>query len=275
MEGWEDIAKMTEHEYRTHPAISRSELWRLRESPEKFIYYREHPTEPTTALIFGQMVHKLVLEGATFGVDFVVAPDCDRRTKLGKAEWEIFQASVGDRTVVSPDDFEKAAEMAEAIRNHPLAARLLGGRHETPHFWTDPDTGEECKCRTDAEVWIDGQLWIVDYKTTADASTDGFQKEAHKYGYGFQAAMYSEGVEADTGIRPVFAFVAQEKQPPYAVNIFVADEEFVSRGYDTFRELLGLYHECKETGNWFGYLGPDMTVNILELPAWLREKSEN
>ena len=32
---------MTEKEYRQHPAISRSELWHIRESPEKFKWYRE------------------------------------------------------------------------------------------------------------------------------------------------------------------------------------------------------------------------------------------
>lgn len=265
---------MTEKEYRSNPAISRSDLWKLRESPEKFIWAKEHPADPTPALIFGQIVHKLVLEPELFGDDFALAPDCDRRTKLGRQEWDVFQAGLGDRTVVSPDDFQKASEMAEAIKAHPLASRLLDGRHETPHFWTDLDTGIVCKCRTDAEVEIDGQTWVVDYKTTADASTEGFQREANKYGYDFQAAMYSEGVEADTGERPRFAFVAQEKQPPYAINIFVADEDFVSRGYDIFRELLGLYAECKASGNWYGYLGRENTINILELPAWLREKKE-
>lgn len=266
---------MTEREYRTHPAVSRSELWRLRESPEKFAWAKEHPAEPTPALIFGQMVHKLVLEADRFYEDFAVCPDCDRRTKLGREEWEAFQTTVNGRTVISPADYQKAAEMAAAVKAHPLAARLLDGKHETPHFWEDHDTGEQCKCRTDVETEIDGQTWVVDYKSTADASTEGFQREANKYGYDFQSAMYSEGFEADTGIRPRFAFVAQEKTPPYAINIFVADEEFVTRGYDIFRELLGLYHECKETGNWYGYLGAGMTVNILQLPAWLREKSED
>lgn len=269
---------MTENEYRSYPAVSRSELWSLRESPEKFQWYKSHPTEPTPALIFGQLVHKLVLQPETFRADYAVAPKTDRRTKEGRAAWEEFSQSLDGQTVISSDDFEKASQMAQVIADNRLASRLLGingsGKHETPHFWRDEDTGEPCKCRTDAEVWIDGQLWVVDYKTTADASTEGFQREAHKYGYDFQAAMYSEGVRASTGEYPRFAFVAQEKAEPYAINIFVADNDFVTRGYDIFRELLGLYHECRVTGNWYGYLGPDDTVNILELPAWLREKSE-
>lgn len=266
---------MTEKEYRTHPAVSRSELWKIRVSPEKFRYAKDHPEDPTPALVFGQLVHKLVLEPESFEEDFAVAPDMDKRSKAGKAAWEEFALCLGSQTIVTPADFAKATEMAEAIKANPLAAKLLTGAHETPHFWTDQDTGVRCKCRTDCEPIIDGQRWVVDYKTTADASTEGFQKEAHKYGYDFQAAMYTEGLLAETGERPPFAFVAQEKTPPYAINIFVADNEFRQRGYDIFRELLGLYADCMATGNWYGYLGADNTVNILQLPAWLREKSED
>ena len=75
---------MTEKEYRQHPAISRSELWRIRESPQKFKYFREHPPEPTPALLFGQVFHKMLLEPDTFGEEFVVAPEVNRRTKEGK-----------------------------------------------------------------------------------------------------------------------------------------------------------------------------------------------
>ena len=71
---------MTEQKYRQNPAISRSELWRLRESPEKFRWSKDHPDEPTPALIFGQLVHKLVLEPDSFGEAFAVSPVGDRRS---------------------------------------------------------------------------------------------------------------------------------------------------------------------------------------------------
>ena len=57
---------MTEREYRQHPAISRSELWKMHESPEKFKWYKEHPIEPTPALLFGQLVHKMLLQPESF-----------------------------------------------------------------------------------------------------------------------------------------------------------------------------------------------------------------
>ena len=121
-------------------------------------------------------------------------------------------------------------------------------------------------------TWVNGTPIIVDYKTAADASTDGFIRHALKYGYDFQSAMYSEGVEAITGKRPRFVFIAQEKEAPYSGNVMEADELFIQRGKDKFRELLGIYAECMKTGNWYGYMGPEPVIAELSLPAWAAEK---
>ena len=58
------------------------------------------------------------------------------------------------------------------------------------------------------------------------------------------------------------------------MNIMQADEVFVRRGADLFRELIGIYHDCKKTGNWYGYLGPYNMINNLALPAWLAKEVE-
>ena len=86
--------------------------------------------------------------------------------------------------------------------------------------------------------------------------------------------MYSEGVKQTKGCKTDFVFIAQEKEPPYSVNILRADELFVQHGMDVFRELLGIYHECKQTDNWYGYLGPDAKLNTLGLPAWMAKEEQ-
>ena len=263
---------MTEKEYRTHPAISRSELWRIRESPEKFKWFKEHPEPPTPALVFGQVFHKLALEPLTFGDEFAIAPNVDRRTKDGKAAWAEFTAAADSKTVITQDVFDKASEMVCALYRAPFVKKLLDSEHELPLFWTDEMTSEPCKVRLDTLTEIGGQDVIVDLKTTADASTEAFMRSAISYGYDFQAAMYSEGYEKNTGKKPLFVFIAIEKEPPYSVNILQADEAFVSHGYDVFRELIGTYHQCKTTGNWYGFLGPYQVINNLALPSWLAEK---
>lgn len=265
---------MTEKEYRSHPAISRSELFKISESPEKFKYYREHPEEPTPALIFGQLLHKVVLLPDMIWEDFIVAPNVDRRTKDGKAEYAAFLEEAKDKVVVTSDMMTQAWEMASALSGNAFAQKLLDGEKEKEFFWTDDMTSEDCKCRVDCLTEIGNNLIVVDLKTTDCAETEAFTRSAIKYGYDLQAAMYSDGVEKNTGRKPLFVFIAIEKKPPYAINIMQADELFIRRGYDRFRELIGIYHDCKQTGNFYGYLGKFNQINNLALPAWLAKEVE-
>jgi len=264
---------MTEQEYRTHPAISRSQLWLMHESPEKFRYAMDNPDEPTPALLFGQMVHMMVLQTwDEWHQAYAVAPKADKRTKEGKEIWASFQAECADRTAVSFDDFQTAKDMTDAVYNNEFASKLLAGSHEVPFFWTDEMTGIECKCRCDCLTYIGDQLYIVDYKSSADASVEQFQRDAFRYGYALQAAMYSEGVKANMDGVPKFVFIVQEKKAPYSVNIFETDDAVITYGHDQFRQYIGMYKDCMTSGNWYGYLGRENVINTLMLPAYLSAK---
>ena len=274
---------MTEKEYRSHPAISRSELWRMHDSPEKFKWFKDHPEPATPALLFGQVAHKMLLEPEDFDSEFVVAPNVDRRTKAGKAQWEEFQAEAADKTVVSQDFYQTAAEMREAVMRVPSAANLLSGNgeNERPFFWVDELTGVECKCRTDRIIFNeDGGVTIVDYKTSANAETGAFNSSIFKYGYNLQAAMYSEGVMKALCLteRPDFVFIVQEKKPPYSVNVVEVSEDVMTYGLDVFRELIGTYKECMDVDFWPGYTGFYDEPNESYLPGYVtlgEEQEEN
>lgn len=266
---------MTEREYRASDGISRSELWNLNPrtggTPEKFKWFRENPEEPTKAMLFGTIVHKLFLEPDTFDDEFAVAPPVDKRTKEGKAIFAEFVESLNHRTIISADDMAQATAMVDVLRKTPFVESLVCGDadHERCIRWTDGMTGEACKIRVDSvRLMSDGTPLIVDYKTTNDASADGFLRKALAIGYDFQSGMYCEGAEHEFGKAARFVFIAQEKTAPYAVNIFEADPDFIQRGKDIFRELIGIYHECRITDNWWGYLGKDNAIGKLNLPQW-------
>lgn len=263
---------MTEHEYRSHPAVSRSELWRIHDSPQKFKYFKEHPQGPTPTLLFGQTFHKLALEPDAFFDEFAVMPLVDRRTREGKCLWNDFMEQSADKTMIPTEMHEQAQAMCEALYAEPFAQKLLDGSREVPFFWVDDLTGEECKCRVDCLNTHYSQPIVVDVKSTMDAATDAFIRDAIKYGYDFQAAMYLEGVSRHIQQKPLFVFIAVEKTPPYAVNILRADELLLRRGYGLFRDYIGIYHDCKQTGNWYGYLGKNNQINNLALPAWLAKE---
>lgn len=249
---------MTQKEYRSDESISRSELFPIFESPQKMKYLMENPDEKESlALLEGRAAHKEILEPDTFVDEFIVAPQCDRRTTEGKKIYAEFLTKAEGKDVLTADSYQKIKDMAAAIRQNELAVKFLKGIHETSYFWTDPDTGEKCKVRPDCIADVDGKKYIVDYKTTDSCADGRFERSVRKYGYKFQAGMYREGVFQNTFEDYGFAFVAQEKTAPYAVRVYICSDEFIQEGYEQFRTAIAKYHWCKENNNFYGYEGPD------------------
>lgn len=245
-------------EYDAMDGIRRSSLWIMNKSPAHFREAMDSPPEPTPALAFGVAAHKYILEKESFDEEFAVAPDVDRRTKQGKEDYAAFIASLDGRAAISSGELDQIKAMAAAVDSHPTARRYLSGAHERVYLWEDPMTGEPCKCKVDSIGEVDGVLTVTDYKTAESCEDGHFEKSCRKYGYHFQAGMYCEGVFMNELTRPEFVFVAQEKKPPYAVRVYRCDEGFVAQGYDKFRELIGLYHRCREAGEWPGYPDADL-----------------
>lgn len=256
---------MTNKEYRETEAISRSELFVLfSQTPMHMKYYQEHPEEKdSAAMLEGRAAHKIILEPDTFDDEFVVAPQCDRRTKEGKEIYANFLETAEGKEVIPSDLKEKVTAMAAAINQNEQAKKFLTGEHEQSFFWTDAETGEKCKVRPDCIAEVDGKKYIVDYKTT-DLCADGyFERSVRKYGYKFQAGMYREGVFQNTFEDYGFAFVAQEKKAPFAVRVYVCNEDFISEGFEQFRQTINLYHWCKTHDKWYGYEGADNIITDL------------
>lgn len=268
---------MTEQEYNAAEGIRRSDLWIMKDSPEKFRWHMDHPeeeSEKSPAFLFGSAAHKYVLEPETWDLEYAVAPNIDKRTKAGREEWESFVQSNGMKTIIGQDSFDTICEMASAIPRTSLAKEMLTGQHEVPFFWTDPDTGEKCKCKADVLKQTDGKYVVVDYKTATDASTETFNKHIFKYGYHVQAAMYTDGLRnaIQLDYRPKFFFVVQEKKAPYAVNVIEVSDEVMQYGDTVYHELMRKYNECNEMDLWPGYV--EDVPNDSWLPGWVDPEFE-
>jgi ATP-dependent exoDNAse (exonuclease V) beta subunit len=267
---------MTEKEYNEHPGVRRSDLWKISESPEKYKYAVEHPLEPTPALVFGAATHKYILEKDGFDEEYAVIPEMiDRRTKAGKEMWEEFLTKTSGKAAISTEDFKTMTEMRKVLEDNPIANKLLYGKGKTemPFFWKDKDTHELCKVKLDRLVRLDRRFAVVDYKTAKNAKTDVFIHDMTRYGYTLQAAMYTEGVMKCKRLkyRPDFIFVVQEKTPPYSVNVVYvpSDSSVMQYGIDQFREFIGILHQCKETGYFFGYTGAFGDMSEAYLPGYV------
>lgn len=243
--------------YNDIPGVRRSALWEIRKSPAHYQYAVTHMDEPTPALLFGIAAHKYILEPDTFWQEYALTPDVDRRTKAGKEEWNAYIAGLGDKTGLSYKDYITIEDMSNAIKANPTASELLQGKHEVPVTWTDPETGELCKCRLDC---IHGHT-IVDYKTTTSCAGSDFERSCRMYGYKLQAAMYTEGMFQNSLEEYDFAFVAQEKKEPYAVRVYHCDPAWVQEGMEIYRELMAIYHDCRVNDFWPGYADKELIAD--------------
>ena len=266
---------MTEREYNEANGVRRSDLWRMNDSPEKYKYFLDNPQEQTPAMAFGSACHKMILEPATFGDEYAIAPvGIDRRTKAGKEQWEAFMTENEGKTIVSNDDAEIMRGMEEKLEQCKLANDLLrgDGESETPFFWTDEETGEDCKVKLDRLITgEDGKLYVIDYKTASSAETEKFNKSMFAFGYTLQAAMYTEAVRKvrELDYRPGFIFVVQEKKAPFSVNVVQVSPDVMEYGDRQFHTLLNKLHTCKELDEYPGYLPIGGGYNWTDLPAWV------
>ena len=98
------MLQISNAEYRKSDGISSTELKKIAISPMHYRFWKDNPKEDTPALLFGRAAHKYMLEKDDFFNEFAVAPNVDRRTKVGKEEWTKFvEDNKGKEGLISKD----------------------------------------------------------------------------------------------------------------------------------------------------------------------------
>lgn len=248
--------------------------------PAKFQWNRKHGQGSKKTFDFGAAAHREVL-GAGSDVVVIAGTGKDEnawRTNDDKAAVEAVRAE--GKTPITPRDADTVADMAAALREHPVAAALLSPDYidaEQVLVWLDDDAGIWCRAMLDGlprrtAIRVGERFIIVDYKSTKSADPRSLAKSFAEYGYHRQDAWYVDGVRA-LGLDedPTFVFVCQEKDPPYLVAAVQLNDEARSIGARENRLARHLFRRCMETDTWPGY---GDAVLSLGLPAWMVAQHE-
>lgn len=237
--------------------------------------------KPTPALAMGSATHKALFEKDTFLETYIVMDDtkicqeiggkAPRQTNRYKDWLSDFQNKNGNKTIIDAADFRTCIAIRNAVASHPAAAILLEkGVPEQRIDWAwqgDNSAGNpiQVKCKSKLD-WQSHNGFIVDLKTTEDASPTEFAKSAYNYRYHVQAAFYLEAYYQKYG-EPArgFIFIAAEKKPPYAVALYYATPDMINLGRREYEADLRVYHDCLVTGE-FPSFGTE--IKQLVLPAW-------
>jgi len=274
--------------------ISYSGLKNLKTSPAHYKQYKDEPAEvETDAMAFGSAYHTYILEPERFEAEYYVFDDdaiyqvligegfkSPRSTKQYKEWQESEMRVIGDRKVIEKDNYKKIVDMKEKLMQHYYCRALLSkGEAEKSITGILHTTEGDINLKGRPDYIRPDKHFIIDLKTTFDASVDGFTRAAADGGYHIQAALYSDLMEMITndGRGWSFYFIAQEKRKPYAFNIFEASAQFIGQGRYEYEQLLKLYNMCLKDGRWPGYqvFCQWKSGNIeLNLPPWAVKKIE-
>jgi hypothetical protein len=234
--------------------------------PARFHYDRHNPPTTSKAFSMGRAAHQIVL-----GVDpgIFVGDYPNWRTKA--AQEAKAAAEAAGLVALLPDDMAQIEAMADQIRAHTVATKLLSnGKPEQTLIWQDEETGVWCRARLDflPDTPPPGRRLILpDYKTSKSAEPEYMRKHIYDYGYYIQAAWYRRGAKAlRIDEDALFVFIVQEKEPPYIVTLFVPDYTMLAYGEAQCQRALKKYAECEAKGVWGPYSDEIVYVS---LPAWV------
>lgn len=236
--------QMPSADYHAHPAIGKSTLDLIARDPHLVEWARHAPQDAskTSALDFGDAMHAILLEPERLTADFAVAPELNLRTNDGKAEYKRFVEQHAGKTILDHDDYRKLQLMLASVRANRQAMALLEGDegfNEHSWFWTDRETGLECKCRPDR--YIPSRALLIDVKTTPDISKFKFSVE--DYRYYVQDAWYCDGMAAN-GIDCTMAFLVVQTSIEcgrYPVQVVTLPQETFLYGQQIYRRDLNRY----------------------------------
>lgn len=269
-------------DYRGWDAVGVHDLMLVNRSLAHFTNSRENPIAPTDAMRFGTAAHSWILTPELAPDEVMVAPKIDRRTKAGKEAWADFQAMSASKTIVSEEEAHHLAKMANAVATSPAARNLLDQAplREVSFLRTDPEADVVCRGRADAMA--PDCSWIVDLKTTVNASPGEFARTAAKFNYHAQAAFYLDHLTALTehdsdppaNHLPTFMFVVVEKLPPYGVGVYYLDAEAIEAGRTLYRRALNSYSTYAKGQMLTAGYNSSVIPDEISLPRWAIHAAE-
>lgn len=254
-------ANLSRAEYDQEDALSFTGLKELLKSPAHYQHWRTAVREETKALIIGAATHSAVLTPDIFKDAYAMAPECDRRTKEGKAIWEAAQAALKPgQKVLAFDDYQHIMDIADAVTKVFPATE---GWSELPLFGKDRET--PIKGIPD---FIAADGWIYDLKTTSDAIDErSALRTILNYKYHVQAAHYIRLAQNHRGDILGHRIIFVEKDAPHSVAIYEIAGEILDAGRTECERAYAIFDRCRAENTWETLLEHQGIVRLDTFPG--------
>lgn len=230
--------KDSNDEYHSHKSISASGLKTIYKKSVN--HYLNSVFKMSDAMNFGSAVHSAILEDSN---DIVVLPEFNARTKEGKKIKQDFINDNVGKIVIKQEEKEAIDKIKKNFNNHSLAKNLVKRLTETEVSYYGKIDNIDVRVRPDG---IKDNDYIIDIKTTMDASPRYFKSQIYNFAYHLQACFYSEAL----GYEPTkFRFITIENKYPYTVEVFAMSDDMIEYGRDAWRIAFKSWKEYLETND--------------------------
>ena len=240
--------------------LSYSSLKEFAKSPRHYLDYLNRKKETTAPMLFGSMVHCLLLEPSKFNEQFAVMGTIDRRTSAGKEAYAKFVEESAGKEVVMENDYNEAKGLADNVLSNPKLAPWIHNCHQyekefRAEMWGLPVRG-----------FFDGiaEDYILEVKTTMDASPENLMRDFYNRQYHMQAGLYNL-----VSNKPI-KYLIIETKGPYDAYIADATENYIKKGQELFSDTIVKFNKCMEDNAWTkGYEYHNNNITI-DLPSWVK-----
>lgn len=255
---------LSNKDYHASSAVSRSKLCWLDKSISYYNYKTSDTAEfkETDDMRIGEAVHIMILQPDLASGSIVIAPEVNKKTKLGRESAKFFAESNVGKVILTEQQYEMAKTISTLLYSridNELPGFFAHSVNESSIFF-DYD-GIQYKCRPDS--FVNGV--VVDIKTTKDAGKRAFQRSCIEYYYFLQAAMTKLGL-ASVGVEmKQFAFACVEKTEPYVTGMYLIDTDALEWGEKLF---LSLHNKLKRLQSDNEIECFDYESSFIGVPGW-------
>ena len=209
----------------------------------------------------GSLIHTLILEPEKFADTYAI---WEGGRRAGGAYTSFCELNA-NKEIIKPEDLEEVKPIAELARKNILIKNLKG----TEKLIEWDFAGVPFKGFVDGY----GDGFILDVKTTTDASPKAFLRDFVKFKYYWQAALYLHANRSLNlaGENPDFFIVAVETSAPFNTQIYKVTPEFIDKGFSEVSKYVQKFKEWEGTPGGYEYFNAlaENGVLTLELPEWL------
>ena len=164
-------------------------------------------------------------------------------TKEGKKIKEDFLNDNIGKIIITQEEQQAIEKIQRNFNNHSLAKNLVKRltESEVSYYGTIDDV--QVRVRPDGLKKND---YIIDIKTSNDASPRSFRNSVYNFAYHLQACFYSEALGFDPA---KFRFITIENKYPYTVEVFAMSEDMIEYGKNAWRTALANWKEYLDNDN--------------------------